>query len=314
MAIKTKLKNKMDTGEISLKLPCPAAFPPNPQNLFMANPADYTAFNLPGHSGLDFLTPLGTPVTAAAGGIIQRIGDDPLGYGLFVLLRHNGFDTLYAHLSRVLLFGDQVISTNNLPLASRPRSRIFSVADYNIKIAGLPKPLEIPCGEMIGLSGNSGNSTGPHLHFELRIHGEERNGINGCVDPTPYFCQAQTAGENTGHRTTKKTPDPSQLQNKPPLTSEVPTTELAVEPDSTITGADPSNELPSGAGRMRVIALRGVNVRFSPVPGPDTRFGSFPAGSILPVEDIIEQEGIQWARGVFYYAVSASEEVICEPC
>lgn len=96
-----------------------------------------------GHPGLDFGAPIGSPVYAADGGEVIFAGWTSAGYGNAVVIDHgNGFWTLYAHLSQV--------------------STRCGVA--------------IRKGERIGMSGNTGNSTGPHLHFEVRV-------ATGYVDP-----------------------------------------------------------------------------------------------------------------------------------
>lgn len=86
------------------------------------------------HPGVDIAVPVGTPVRAAGGGIAIEVGHDPE-YGQFVLVEHHsGIRSMYGHLSRALVAsGDRV-----------------------------------PAGRVIGLSGNSGRSTAPHLHFEIR--------------------------------------------------------------------------------------------------------------------------------------------------
>jgi len=86
------------------------------------------------HPGIDIAVPLGTPVRAAGGGSVSEAGYNA-DYGLFVLLRHpSGYETMYGHMSRLITAeGD-----------------------------------EVQAGEVIGLSGNSGRSTAPHLHFEIR--------------------------------------------------------------------------------------------------------------------------------------------------
>lgn len=90
------------------------------------------------HPGIDIAVPVGTPVRASGGGTVAAAGYDP-DYGLFVLLRHPaGHETMYGHASRLLADeGDQV-----------------------------------QAGQVIGLSGNSGRSTAPHLHFEIRRDGK----------------------------------------------------------------------------------------------------------------------------------------------
>jgi len=89
------------------------------------------------HSGLDLAVPAGSDVRASGGGRVKETGDDPA-YGLFVMLEHpQGYETMYGHLSRVLVArGDSV--------------RV---------------------GQVIALSGNTGRSTAPHLHFEIRRGG-----------------------------------------------------------------------------------------------------------------------------------------------
>ena len=90
------------------------------------------------HPGIDIAVPVGTPVRAAGGGAVSAAGTDP-NYGLYVLLRHpDGYETLYGHASRLLVAeGEQVAS-----------------------------------GQVIALTGNSGRSTAPHLHFEIRHEGK----------------------------------------------------------------------------------------------------------------------------------------------
>ena len=90
------------------------------------------------HPGIDIAVPVGTPVRASGGGTVTQAGYDP-DYGLFVLLRHpSGYETMYGHTSRLLAGeGD-----------------------------------EVQAGQVIGLSGNSGRSTAPHLHFEIRRDGK----------------------------------------------------------------------------------------------------------------------------------------------
>jgi murein DD-endopeptidase MepM/ murein hydrolase activator NlpD len=96
------------------------------------------------HTGIDYPAPRGTPVTAARDGVVEAAGWLP-GYGKVVVLRHEqGVTTLYAHLSRILVD------------PSRPLSR----------------------GTVVGLVGRTGDASGPHLHFEVRVRG-------AAVDPAP---------------------------------------------------------------------------------------------------------------------------------
>lgn len=117
----------------------------------------YAKMGLPmGHEGIDWATPNGTPVLAAADGQIVSIHRVPAGhpYGIYLRLAHtyNGeaWITVYAHLSKL--------------------------AD------GLTIGHEVKRGQIVGWSGNTGNSTGPHLHFSVRRSGK-------IVDPEPYLLQ-----------------------------------------------------------------------------------------------------------------------------
>lgn len=93
------------------------------------------------HSGLDFRGPLGAPIHAAAKGKVSFVGPKA-GYGLTVEIDHgNGLMTRYAHMSR------------------------FDIA----------RGQNVEPGEVIGGIGSTGRSTGPHLHFEVRIHNKAVN-------------------------------------------------------------------------------------------------------------------------------------------
>ena len=89
------------------------------------------------HPGIDIAVSVGSLVRASGGAVVRQQGEDPE-YGLFVLMEHlDGYQTMYGHLSRILVTsGDSVAS-----------------------------------GQVIGLSGNTGRSTAPHLHFEIRQRG-----------------------------------------------------------------------------------------------------------------------------------------------
>ena len=88
-----------------------------------------------GHHGVDIALHTGEPIHAAFGGTV-RIASRMGGYGNCVVVRHaNGLETLYGHLSKIHVHANQ----------------------------------QIAAGEVIGLGGSTGNSTGPHLHFECRF-------------------------------------------------------------------------------------------------------------------------------------------------
>ncbi len=97
------------------------------------------------HRALDITWAEGTRIVAADSGYVALVGSSDTGYGKYVVIDHgNGFQTLYAHFS------------------------IFYV-----------KPGQsVRKGEVIGLMGSTGRSTGPHLHFEIRKDGIQRNPLN----------------------------------------------------------------------------------------------------------------------------------------
>lgn len=121
---------------------------------FADNPADYARFGLAGHTGLDFAVPEGTQVGAVDGGQVIETGTGADGYGIYAKLRHAWGESLYAHLSRLRVEQGELVNK----------------------------------GQLIGLSGNSGNSTGPHLHFAIRRFPYQRGGdFDGFSDPLPYL-------------------------------------------------------------------------------------------------------------------------------
>lgn len=94
------------------------------------------------HKGVDFALPVGTPIIAPADGVVEHIAYQARGAGRYIKIRHGGqYTTVYMHLSRQLVkVGQQVRK-----------------------------------GERIALSGNTGGSTGPHLHYEFYINGNAVN-------------------------------------------------------------------------------------------------------------------------------------------
>lgn len=112
------------------------------------------------HMGLDFRTNgvEGVPLFAIADGYISRIRISSLGYGRVLYINHpNGITSVYAHCSR---FSDRITSFMQAAQIQ------FQQNEFDWSLS--PEQLPISKGEQIALSGNSGNSTGPHLHFELR--------------------------------------------------------------------------------------------------------------------------------------------------
>jgi murein DD-endopeptidase MepM/ murein hydrolase activator NlpD len=99
------------------------------------------------HAGLDFTAPIGTPIYAAADGVVKDAGFNTGGYGNRVVVNHGfGYETLYAHMVRI-------------------KARVGT---------------KVKRGEVIGYVGSTGKSTGPHLHYEVH-----KNGIQ--LDPIYFF-------------------------------------------------------------------------------------------------------------------------------
>jgi hypothetical protein len=112
------------------------------------------------HSGLDLKTQgvTGKEVVAAADGYIYRISVSPAGFGKAVYVRHpSGYSTVYGHLDR---FAPEI---EDYVIARQYEKKSYLVTLY-------PSSEEFPLkqGQLIAWSGNSGSSSGPHLHFEIR--------------------------------------------------------------------------------------------------------------------------------------------------
>jgi len=133
------------TGSFAYTAPAPAYTAPSGNFLWPAA-ANYVSQGFWwGHRGIDIAASIGVPIYAADSGCVSSAGWSNVGYGYMILLNHgNGFQTLYGHLSQYYVDVGQCVSR----------------------------------GQVIGAMGSTGNSTGPHLHFEIRVNGAPDN---------PYF-------------------------------------------------------------------------------------------------------------------------------
>ncbi len=116
------------------------------------------------HGGIDIRTRQveGLPVLAAAEGYIYKIGVQRTGYGNVIMIRHpNGFSTVYGHLQK---FTDSV--------ARYVREEQYRRETFEIDLYPEAGRFNVKKGELIALSGNTGTSSGPHLHFEIRDAGD----------------------------------------------------------------------------------------------------------------------------------------------
>lgn len=102
-----------------------------------------------GHIALDIGAPEGTPVKSTMSGKVVYAGWNEEGYGNLVIVENGPYRTYYAHLSKIPVEVGQ----------------------------------QVKAGEWIGQSGNTGNSTGPHLHYEVRVNGQQ-------IDPTSLTLKA----------------------------------------------------------------------------------------------------------------------------
>jgi murein DD-endopeptidase MepM/ murein hydrolase activator NlpD len=124
---------------------------------FGDNPANYAKFGYQGHNGVDWLTPAGTQLVSPVDGKVVKVEFDPTGYGWYVEIwdPSQSLMVIFAHMSSVQVTLGQGVSVGNL----------------------------------VGLSGNTGNSTGPHLHFGVGdtdsggFRNNLSNGYGGWYDP-----------------------------------------------------------------------------------------------------------------------------------
>jgi len=98
------------------------------------------------HKGIDLAAQRGTAVMASHDGIVIYTGKQFKGYGKMIMIEKDGWATLYGHLDKIVVYEGQKIRQ----------------------------------GEVIGALGNTGRSSGPHLHFEIRK-------LDGPIDPLPYL-------------------------------------------------------------------------------------------------------------------------------
>ncbi len=114
------------------------------------------------HNGIDLKANLGVPVYAVAEGVVKNAVEDSNSYGIYFTVDHGKFGTLYAHLS-----------------------------SYNVQVGQT-----VNAGDILGYTGQTGEVTAPHLHFEIRVCEYDKfwdrcacdsNVFMRCVDPKIYF-------------------------------------------------------------------------------------------------------------------------------
>jgi len=127
--------------------------------LFGENPGFYSRYSYDGvpliaHNGIDFGVPQDTTVLATDSGQVVETGFEPTGFGNYILLAHGWGQSIYGHLNSISVQTGQQVGR----------------------------------GQTIGISDSTGASSGPHLHFAIRIHPFTRtDGWGGFSDPLPYM-------------------------------------------------------------------------------------------------------------------------------
>jgi murein DD-endopeptidase MepM/ murein hydrolase activator NlpD len=129
----------------------------NADNPFGARPETYKDFGLAGHNGIDYIVAVGAPVFSMYPGRVVKVAEFDLaaargGYGVHVVIENDIARIVYAHLSV-----------------------------YYVKVGQVVGVLH-----QIGLSGNTGNSTGPHLHVTLKLKGMLNPAYQNAIDPVIF--------------------------------------------------------------------------------------------------------------------------------
>jgi hypothetical protein len=167
--------------------------------LFGENPDMYKQWGFPGHNGIDYGIPNGTPVQAAAAGTVASVAFENGGFGNYVKLSHQDgstvYYTYYAHLATTSVTAGQ----------------------------------KVKAGTVLGTSNNTGASTGPHLHFGLKITGKNA-AYKDYVDPMPYFKAAAAQAQP--------------VSNSTPGMVEIPEMKFEVDTDSLNVRSGPGVEYP----------------------------------------------------------------------
>ncbi len=116
------------------------------------------------HTGIDLVAPIGTPVHATADGVVTTAAWSGA-YGKLIIIDHgNGLDTYYGHLSQFLIVPGQ----------------------------------EVRRGEVIALSGATGRATGPHMHYEVRLHGTPVNPYKYLASSSHVFQRSNPVHNDLG--------------------------------------------------------------------------------------------------------------------
>ena len=157
--VSSDLTNGTEATYINMCPPCDATV----SNEFKADGAGRS------HTGIDYVLNEGDPVYAAADGEVSTITRDNSN-GLMVILKHaDGYETRYAHLSKVNICTELSIESSDTKV--NRTFQIITDGDHSDQtITG-----QVKKGQLIGYAGSTGRATGPHLHFEVRHNGNSVN-------------------------------------------------------------------------------------------------------------------------------------------
>ena len=142
----------------------------------------YDGVPLRGHNGVDFGTPNGTKLLATDDGEVSQVGYEAKGFGYFAKIKHPWGESLYGHMKSVAVKEGDIVAR----------------------------------GDELGPSNNTGNSSGPHLHFGVRIFPYKRgDGWGGCCDPIPFMNPADVIIPDNIRSVEPTTPPPGMAPDEP---------------------------------------------------------------------------------------------------
>ena len=196
------------------------------------------------HGGLDIKTngKEGYRVYAAKEGFISRIKVQAGGYGYALYVEHpNGYTTVYGHLSK---FNDEI--------TEYVKQQQYSKQSFEVDLYLGPNQFPVDRGEVIGLSGNSGSSGGPHLHYEIRktagqipINPLKYTPVKDDINPTIYGLRIHNL-QNGFYQSSGTTYDvsynsPGKYSLSQPVASNAPVIGISLKAIDKLNGSNNSN-------------------------------------------------------------------------
>ena len=196
------------------------------------------------HGGLDIKTngKEGYRVYAAKEGFISRIKVQAGGYGYALYVEHpNGYTTVYGHLSK---FNDEI--------TEYVKKQQYAKQSFEVDLYLGPNHFPVDRGEVIGLSGNSGSSGGPHLHYEIRktagqipINPLKYTPVKDDINPTIYGLRIHNL-QNGFYQSSGTTYDvsynsPGKYSLSQPVASNAPVIGISLKAIDKLNGSNNSN-------------------------------------------------------------------------